>query len=755
MFANFAAKRHLTGPLRAVSPVETDEEIDWQSISKPRRSSRVRRAIPQPSASNEKLSQYVKHCFKRQLDVKDVGWKEALQLAWVESVSLLIPLLYMVTVLALLSLAIWFFAEPVMTHVIEERLWEATVWTCGAVAMLGLLYVLLAPLFGGFQRYHGRVLEYHEAPALFDLVNVMSERLQVKAPRRIEINNETAMRVDAYAGINSIYRDEYKIIIGAPLLMSMSLPELTAMLAHELSHFQNKHKKIAFYLIHHVSEWLYYRAKGRDKRHQKLLKRMQSEKLAKYEYAELWVWQRLHLFQQTMFAGMFALHRRLTSWKCRQIELETDALAVQFSGSKAFIAMLNKLRLIQYSQSAVSKQNDWAWKEGFLLDDYASAVALEVKKATKLQFEEVKENRKKECTRFCPDDLTRMTQAQAMKVDSEIKANVSAHHLVEQGKKLSKELTVLDYESTGIESPERFCISFEKIRQIKTTKEQLRRQAQTFFDGRIYNRVIRFEPTEERDVSNFDVQTSIDYIRRYRVEDHRANAAANNLLKRINEANVVERLRASGLPIKKFLGNKAGSKKQGAQYLQYMRDQYRQSLYHLEAMDQVFYQRVHAGKMYLDSKSRAQIDWSFHSLELYSQMRRSVANLEEAYLPLNFIVNGLQDGVTTRILQAGVVEKQYLWTCIRNVRKEFKVRPIKVQLNNRRVHILGYLDFKLGALPTASSDMTLEEMAEYASELIQLLRFQYHKWQDQIAAIMARFEHQNDVAPINLMKSRK
>lgn len=754
MFANFASKRHLTGPLRAVSPVETDEEIDWQTLAKPRSGSRVRRAIPQPSSNNEKLSRYVKHCFKRELDVKQVSWQEALQLAWVESVSLIIPLLYIGSVLAMLSLAIWFFAEPVMAHVIEKRYVVATAWTCGAMAMVGLLYVLMAPLFGGFRRYHGRVLAYHEAPALFDLVSVMSERLQVKAPRRIEINNETAMRVDAYAGINSIYRDEYKIIIGAPLLMSMSLPELTAMLAHELSHFQNKHKKVAFYLIHHVSEWLYYRAKGKDKRHQKLLKRMQSDKLAKYEYVELWIWQRLHLFQQTLFAGMFALHRNLTSWKCRQIELETDALAIQFSGSKPFIAMLNKLRLIQYSQGAVSKQNDWAWKEGFLLDNYASAVALEVKKSTKTQLDQVRQYRQKECTKFCPDDYTRMVQAKNMKVESELKTDVSSQYLLEQGKRLAKELTTLDYESTGIESPERFCISFEKIRQIKTTKDQLRKQAQVFFDGRIHDRVIRFEPSEERDISGFDVQTSIDYIRRYRVEDQRAKVSAANLLKRINETNVIERLRASGLPVKRFLGNKAGGKKQGQDYLQYMRDQYRQSLYHLESMDQVFYQRVHTGKMYLDAKSRNQIDWAFHNLELYSQTRRIIAKLEEAYLPLNFIVNGLQDGVTTRILQAGVVEKQYIWTCIGSLRKELKSRPIKVQLNNRRVHILTYLDFKLGVLPKASSAMTLEEIAEYANELIQLLRFQYHKWQDQVAAIMARFEHQNEVTPINLMRSR-
>ncbi len=284
MFANFAAKRHLTGPLRAVSPVaEGDSEIDWKKASKQANKTSVRQPLSAPSSNSHKLTEYFKQAFKGDIAAPKGTFKESLQLLYVEMISLLIPMLYIGFVLATLTAVIWLFSEPMITHVLNEEYIDATMWACPAVLAFGLLLLLVSPLFGGFRSYHGRVLTEQEAPALMALVDELSRHLNVQPPKRIEINNETALRVDAYAGVNSIYRDEYKIIIGAPLLMSLSLNQLTAMLTHELSHFRIKQQKVAFYLMHHVSEWLYFRASGQDKRHQDLLKRMQKENLSSYE----------------------------------------------------------------------------------------------------------------------------------------------------------------------------------------------------------------------------------------------------------------------------------------------------------------------------------------------------------------------------------------------------------------------------------------------------------------------------------------
>ncbi|MEY8239857.1 MAG: M48 family metallopeptidase [Cycloclasticus sp.] len=753
MFANFAAKRHLTGPLRAVSPVVADDtEINWKSVNKWQGQPLFRKSVPAPSDNSLKLNRYFQQAFKGSVPIRRSSWQQSLQLFYVEALSLFIPMLYISCVLAIFSVAILFFSEPMVAHILGEQYLDATLWACPAVLATGLLLFLLSPLFGGFRSYHGRVLQPHEAPALMSLVNELSRHLNVRPPKRIEINNETALRVDAYAGVNSIYRDEYKIIIGAPLLMSLTVNQLTAMLAHELSHFRVKQQKVAFYLMHHVSEWLYVRASGQDKRHGALLKRMQKENISSYEYSELWVWQRMHLLQQAIFAGLFALHRQLTSWKCHEIELETDAMAISVVGSKDFSDMLHKVRVIQNAQGAVSAQNAWAWQEGFLLDDYALAVAMESQKISSAQASTLQRNHQKEVTRFCPNDRMRLDQARALGCPGKLSVQLPAAILMDQAQKLSRELTLLDYEASGIEQAEGCLLSSSKIRQLKLRQDKLKAIARRYFDGRVDDRVMKFEPSEERDVAGFDVQTCINHVRRYRVEDRQQQATATNLLKRITKSYVVERLLHSKLPVAKYLNEAVLVRKDAGAYLKDMRLQYERSLHRLEAMDQVFYRRAQDTMNYLDMKARGEVSTAFHNLELYSQVRREVAALKEACKPLNLLVNGMNSGASTRVLQAGANEKQRLWAEVSRLRGALRERPIQVRLSRKEVHVLTYLDFKLGELASSSDEVCIEAMATYVDELLQLLQFQYLKWQAQLAVIMHRFEQDNDITQVNLLR---
>lgn len=748
MFANFAAKRHFNGPLRAVSPVADDyAEIDWKLASK---QAKKYAADPRPVNPNtQKLIQYISTSFKGKLKQESLTYRDSCELMWIEAVSLLIPFLYIASVLLVLTFSAVFFSEPMVANFMEDDYLTATYWACPAVLSLGLLYVLLRPIFGGFRSYHGRVLTHQEAPALFELVNQMSRYLNVQPPKRIEINNETALRVDAYAGVNSIYRDEYKIIIGAPLLMSMSLNELSAMIAHELSHFRNKQKKVAFYLMHHVSEWLYFRASGQDKRHQHLLSRMQKENIAFYEYAELWVWQRIHLFQQWVFMGLYRLHGALTAWKCRQIEFETDQKAIALVGDEAFKAMFFRLRQAQFSQKAVSSQNDWAWKDGFLLDNYALAVALEARKLKRTDLETVKKGFKQGVSVFCPSDAQRMQKAK--KQPGLLKANVFARHLLESPNEISKQLTILDYESSGIVNAEKYAVSSEKIRVLKEKKDQALHQARRYFDGRGDNRILKFEPTDERDVSQFDIQRSIDHIRNDRVEDRKHQTAALNLFKRIEKAYIIERLRASKLPVYKYLSQEVVPKKDAQAYLEYMQNEYGTIIKKMEVLDQVFYQRAHECMNLLVPESRLKLMQAFQNLELYCQVRHDVAQLQLANKPLAVLVNGLTHGATMRILQAGVTEKRLVWNVLQALRSDLANRPIKVMLHGKPVHIIRYLDYKLGCLPEYSEHMSIISMADYAHEFLQLLDFQYHKWQSQLAVVFNHFERNHGIAQVNLL----
>ncbi|MGB3668288.1 MAG: M48 family metallopeptidase [Bermanella sp.] len=749
MFANFAAKRHFNGPLRAVSPVVDNlGEINWKLASKQAKKQASNQA--DISSNSRKLIHYIQSSLTGRAVPEVISMRESLQLFWVEAVSLLVPLLYVAGVLGVFGFAILFFSEPMVANLIEDNYLTATHWACPAVLSLGFLYILLRPIFGGFRSYHGRVLLQHEAPALFELVAQMSRHLNVKPPKRIEVNNETALRVDAYSGINSIYRDEYKLIIGAPLLMSLSLNELAAMIGHELSHFRSKQKKVAFYLMHHVSEWLYFRASGQDKRHQKLLKRMQKENVPFYEYIELWVWQRIHLIQQWVFACLYRAHRTMTAWKCRQIEFETDKQAIALAGSNAFKSMFRALRCAQFAQKAVSAQNDWAWKDGYLLDDYALAVALEAKKIPASGMQAIHSGFSHAVSVFCPSDAQRMKCANDQ--PGLLKANVAARFLLERPQDISKQLTLLDYQSNGIGRAHAFVVPSEKIRALKQQKDQGISHAKRYFDGRNEGRILKFEPSHERDVLQFDIQRSIDFIRDNRVEDRKHQSSANNLFKRIQQTYVLERLRVSKLPVNKYMGQDVVPRKDAGAYLDYMQSQYCTAIKQMELMDQVFYQRANETLNLLAGNEREGVTRAFHNLELYCQVRKTVEDLRLALQPLNLIVNGLHNGASTRVLQAGANEKQLTWVMLQTLKRELSERPIHVAIHGKLVHVIKYLDYKLGDLPERSSQMSIMAMAEYLDQLLQLLDFQYYKWQGQLAVVFNDFEYKNGITQVNLLK---
>ena len=108
-------------------------------------------------------------------------------------------------------------------------------------------------------------------------------------------------------------------------------------------------------------------------------------------------------------------------------------------------------------------------------------------------------------------------------------------------------------------------------------------------------------------------------------------------------------------------------------------------------------------------------------------------------------MNGLHNRVSTKILQAGVSEKQLLWQRLRQLRKALKSRPIQVNLHRNNIHVLAYLDFKLGPLPSDSNQMTVEDMSDYGHKMLTLLEFQYQKWQSQVAVALTRFEKEHQV----------
>ena len=134
MFANFAAKRHLTGPLRAVSPVaEDNNDIDWKSASLEAGASTANKTDVLLSENALKLNAYFKKVLKASVINEKSSFKDSLQLAYVEAVSLIIPSIYIAFILSIFGALIMLFVEPTLANFNDGSILVATAWVCLAL----------------------------------------------------------------------------------------------------------------------------------------------------------------------------------------------------------------------------------------------------------------------------------------------------------------------------------------------------------------------------------------------------------------------------------------------------------------------------------------------------------------------------------------------------------------------------------------------------------------------------------------------
>jgi hypothetical protein len=111
----------------------------------------------------------------------------------------------------------------------------------------------------GQSTYHdeGREVQYDEAPALFTAIDDVSERTADRSGSKTKSLGVASVALDgsfdftlhANARLGVFGRTTYRLTMGVPLLMALTVAELKALLAHEMGHFVGEG--------HRFSRWVY------------------------------------------------------------------------------------------------------------------------------------------------------------------------------------------------------------------------------------------------------------------------------------------------------------------------------------------------------------------------------------------------------------------------------------------------------------------------------------------------------------------
>lgn len=110
-------------------------------------------------------------------------------------------------------------------------------------------------LFSRFPRPQGRELKLEEAPALFTRIDAL--RLRMKGPRvhKVLLTNELNASIVQHPRFGLFGWEENYLILGLPLLQTLSEEETFAVVAHEYGHLSGHHSRLGGFIYRFRLAW--------------------------------------------------------------------------------------------------------------------------------------------------------------------------------------------------------------------------------------------------------------------------------------------------------------------------------------------------------------------------------------------------------------------------------------------------------------------------------------------------------------------
>lgn len=297
-----------------------------------------------------------------------------LRLAALAAVVVALPALLATLVLAI-ALAWWWwwcqvrgmeFGNTTGTGVILVRV---TPLIIGPFLILFLLKPILAR--------HPRPPESHPLdpegePRLFAFVDRLCVVLDAPKPDRIVVDLQVNAGVTMERKWRNLLRRELLLTIGLPLVASMRLRELAAVLAHEIGHLSQRSGLQLGVTFHRVILWYARLVEQRDSWDAALMKPLRTGCLPYFAIAIPALG--CVALTRALLRSVLRLGLRVSTALSRQMELDADRHAVRLCGPE--VVRRNELLLHELTAAAAMANHlqESAWQEGRLADDLPELV---------------------------------------------------------------------------------------------------------------------------------------------------------------------------------------------------------------------------------------------------------------------------------------------------------------------------------------------------------------------------------------------
>ena len=443
------------------------------------------------------------------------------RLMGVALLSLLTPIIY----LGLTGLTAWgtmsyIFAAIGWIGDIHNIIAKIIVLTIPTFIGTVLFFFLIKPFFAKREQDWGFDLQREDAPALFNLIDVMCARIDIHAPQSIRIDNNVNAAAGPENGIISLLRGKMRLYIGLPLLTGMTAKQFVGVLAHEFGHFAQPGAMLTYQLINRVNHWLYDRAFTHDSWDDRLDRWQQSESWL----AMIAVVSAKYMIKLTriVFRQMYLFNHRMSQGMSRQMEYDADAYESIFCGSDSFRQTSLVLRRLGLAASKVYEINDHAWYENKLLKDYAGAIAEQARLLSDEEMQHIEEQMHSSETNAWdshPADTDRIAHVEQRGDKGIFKHEASARNFCKDFNNLSERVTRYQYAAAKVIDVDKYITENEQILKRHNQREQSYQSLETYFAGtHNNNQMLRMDAaielldSDHADWKN-DWQATIDQLR--------------------------------------------------------------------------------------------------------------------------------------------------------------------------------------------------------------------------------------------------
>jgi Zn-dependent protease with chaperone function len=299
----------------------------------------------------------------------------------VSILMVLLPLIYL-AIIGLVAYVVYYHAvhHIGMLGAVKGRgvILAALAYATPLIAGVTIVLFMLKPIFARREEQEASlVLKSHDEPLLFEFVARICRAVRAPVPTEIVLDHTPNASASFRRGAWSMFSNDLRLTIGAPLAAGLTAQEFAGVLAHEFGHFAQGAGMRLSYLIRTISLWLTHAVYQRDKWDEWLVNSCQGD--LQFTWVVYVTRGLVWLTRRVLWVLMYAGHL-VSSYLLRQMEFDADRYQTHVVGSECFAKTFQRLPLLVFGHRMALQDLSEFYREGRLGNDLAQLIQLNVSK---------------------------------------------------------------------------------------------------------------------------------------------------------------------------------------------------------------------------------------------------------------------------------------------------------------------------------------------------------------------------------------